>query len=89
MRAFLLLFVVACGSKTPNPGAARILEADDATLSDCTFLRKVEGAGGGQEQAQAAAKEQAAGLGATHIKWIVPCCTTVEAQAFRCDVPSE
>lgn len=86
-RPLALLFVVACGGNKPN--TANILEADDATLSDCSFLQKVDGAGGNQAQAQRAAKEQAAGLGATHIKWIVPCCTTVEAQAFRCDVPGE
>lgn len=58
-------------------------------MSDCAALGKVEGAGGNMESAQANAKEHAAALGATHIKWIVPCCTTVEAQAYRCDVPTD
>jgi hypothetical protein len=88
-RCLVLVFVVACGSKGPSPAAARILEADDATMGDCTPLGKVEGAGGNMESAQANAKEHAASLGATHIKWIVPCCSTVEAQAYRCDVPGE
>jgi hypothetical protein len=87
MRWILTLFVVACGSKTPSPGAARILEADDATLADCTALENVEGTASNNAAAKQAAKEKAAALGATHIKWIVPCCTTVEARAFRCDVP--
>jgi hypothetical protein len=85
----MLVFVVACGSKGPSPAAARILEADDATMGDCTALGKVDGAGGNVEAAKANAKEHAAALGATHIKFIVPCCTTVEAQAYRCDVPGE
>ena len=88
-RCLVLVLVAACGSKGPSPAAARILEADDATMGDCTALGKVEGAGGNMESAQANAKEHAASLGATHIKWIVPCCSTVEAQAYRCDVPGD
>ena len=86
---FLVLFLIACGAKGPSPAAARILEADDATMGDCTPLERVEATGANMESAQAAAKEKAAKLGATHVKWIVPCCTSVEAQPYKCDVPSD
>lgn len=90
MRRFLVLvFVVGCGAKGPSPAAARILEADDATMGDCTPLGKVNGAGGNVDAAKADAREHAAKLGATHIKFIVPCCTTVEAETYRCDVPGD
>jgi hypothetical protein len=57
-------------------------------------LQKVQGtASDGDSNAAAhakdAAREQAASVGATHIKWIIPCCTSVEAAAYRCDVPEE
>jgi hypothetical protein len=86
--------LVACGSKTLSPAAARVREAEDSDLTDCTFLQKVQGtASDGDSNAAAhakdAAREQAASVGATHIKWIIPCCTSVEAAAYRCDVPEE
>jgi hypothetical protein len=86
------LFAVACGSKTLSPAAARIREGTESDLADCTFLQKVQGAASDSDSnaathAKNAAREQAAAIGATHIRWIVPCCTSVEADAYRCDVP--
>ena len=86
------LFVIACGSSSLSPSAARIREGSDLELTDCAFLQKVQGNASNsdskaQVHAQNAAKEQAAKIGATHIKWIVPCCTYVEAEAYRCDTP--
>lgn len=84
--------VVACGSRSVSPAAARIVEAEDSDLADCAYLERVKGTASDGDsnpaaRAQAAAKERAAAVGATHIKWIVPCCTSVEADAYRCDVP--
>lgn len=89
---WLALCVVACGSKSPSPEAARIREGSDLELTDCAFLQKVQGNasetdGNAETHAKNAAREQAAAVGATHIKWIVPCCTYVEAEAYRCDAP--
>ena len=86
----VVLCAVACGSKTP--AAARIHEATESDLADCTFLQKVQGTASESDKnaeahAKNAAKENAAKIGATHIRWIIPCCTSVEAEAYRCDVP--
>jgi hypothetical protein len=84
---------IACGgSKTLSPAAARIHEASDSDLTDCTFLQNVEGTASDSDRDAAShakndAREKAASIGATHIKWIVPCCTSVEAEAYRCDTP--
>jgi len=83
------LCAIACGGKTPS---SRIVEAADSDLTDCAFLQKVQGTASDGDSsaashAKAKAREQAAAIGATHIKWIVPCCTYVEADAYRCDVP--
>ena len=95
-RICLILSVVtllgACGSKGPSPGAARLREASDSDLTDCSFLQKVQGTASDNDpkaeaHAKADAREKAAAAGATHIKWIIPCCTSVEAEAYRCDVP--
>lgn len=95
MQVRRLIWVIAlcggaCGSRTPS--AARIHEAEDSDLTDCTFLQKVEGTASEGDRnaavhAKNAAKEKAAAIGATHIKWIIPCCTSVEAEAYRCDAP--
>jgi len=90
--AIVALCVIACGSKTLSPAASRIREGNEADLSDCTFLQKVEGtANDGDRDAETHAKnnarEQAAAIGATHIRWIIPCCTSVEGEAYRCDAP--
>ena len=82
---------IACGGKTP--GAAHIREGSDLELTDCTLLQKVSGTSSDSDNDAAAthaknqAMEKAAALGATHIKWIVPCCTYVEGNAYRCDNP--
>jgi hypothetical protein len=86
------LFGMACGSSSLSPAAARIREGSDLELTDCAFLQKVQGTASdsdrqAEKHAKNAAREQAAEIGATHIKWIVPCCTYVEAEAYRCDTP--
>jgi len=85
---------IACGSKGLSPGAARLREGSDADLTDCAFLQKVQGTASESDSnaathAKNAAREQAASIGATHIKWIIPCCTSVEGEAYRCDLPDE
>jgi hypothetical protein len=87
----ILSLVGACGSKQ-GPGAASIREASDSDLTDCSFIQKVQGTASDDDpkaevHAKAKAREAAAAAGATHIKWIIPCCTSVEAEAYRCDVP--
>jgi len=88
------LLAIACGGKGLSSKAASIREGDESDLSDCTFLQKVkgtasEGDSDAETHAKNAAREQAASLGATHIKWVIPCCTSVEAEAYRCDLPSD
>lgn len=84
---------IACGSKTLSPAAARISEANESDLNDCSFLQKVQGTSSDSDNnaaathAKNAAKEEAAKIGATHVRWIIPCCTSVEAEAYRCDAP--
>jgi len=85
-------FAIACGSRTLSPAAARIVEGNESTLTDCTFLQKVkstasESGSAAETRAKNDAREQAAAIGATHMRWIVPCCTYVEADAYRCDAP--
>jgi hypothetical protein len=90
----VVLVGVGCGSKSLSPKAAALRESDGTELTDCTFLGKFEGTAGdgdahAETHAKNAAREKAAAAGATHIKWIVPCCTSVEAEAYKCDVPSD
>lgn len=69
------------------------MDGSDLELADCTVLEKVSGTSNDGDNARAetaaknAARERAAALGATHVKWIVPCCTYVEGYAYRCDAP--
>lgn len=90
--SFVALCAIACGSKTLSPAAARIREGNESDLTDCSFLQKVQGTASDSDShaathAKNAAREEAAKIGATHIRWIVPCCTSVEAEAYRCDAP--
>ena len=92
LPALLVSCIVACGSKGLSPAAAHLREGSDAELTDCAFLQKVNGSASdtdpsAQTHAKNQAREEAAKLGATHLKWIVPCCTYVEAEAYRCDLP--
>jgi hypothetical protein len=85
------LCALACGANAPP--AARIREGRELELTDCTLLQRVSGSADdpGNDAAMTHAKQQAmaeaAALGATHVKWIVPCCTYVEGNAYRCDAP--
>ena len=94
LLALVALSALACGSSSLSPAAAHLKEGTEADLTDCTFLQKVQGTASDDDKhaethAKNAAREQAAKLGATHIKWIIPCCTSVEAEAYRCDTPVE
>ena len=89
---FVALCAVACGSNMPSSSSVRIHVGDESELTDCTFLQKVEGTASDSDSraeihAKQSARAQAAAIGATDIRWIVPCCTYVEADAYRCDVP--
>jgi hypothetical protein len=82
-------YAIACGG---THRSARIVDSTDADLSDCSFLQKVNGTASDSDSnavgvARRKAKAEAASIGATHIKWIVPCCTYVEADAYQCDTP--
>lgn len=82
----------SCGGKGPSPAAARIRDGADVELTDCQDLGRVEGTASDDDQSSAydakqAAREQAARMGATTVQWIVPCCTSVEGEAYRCDAP--
>ena len=86
----MVLCALACGAKTPSPASIR--EGSDLELTDCVALQRVNGSAPDDDKnaelhAKNAANVQAAKLGATHIKWIVPCCTYVEGTAYRCDSP--
>jgi hypothetical protein len=88
------LCLVACGSKSLSPAAARLHEGEESDLTDCQQLERVTGTASNddknaQEHAKNQARERAAAIGATHIRWIIPCCTSVEAQAYKCDVPED
>ena len=81
---------MACGGKSRR--ADNIIEGNEADLTDCSFLQKVKGTASETDSnaagvAKRKAKEEAAAIGATHVKWIVPCCTYVEGDAYRCDAP--
>lgn len=83
-------YVIACGGTTRGP--ASVIDNADADLTDCSFLQKVKGSASDSDSdaagvAQRNAKAEAASIGATHIQWIVPCCTYVEANAYQCDTP--
>jgi hypothetical protein len=94
-RSSLLILIIglcaaACGGSKKS--AASVREATDSDLTDCSFLQKVQGTasdsdGNAAAHAKSKAREEAAAIGATHIKWIIPCCTSVEADAYRCDLP--
>lgn len=96
MKSHLLLvalFATACGSKSGlSPAAANLKEGTDLELTDCAQLERVNGSAkasdeNAEEHAKNEAREKAAELKATHIRWIVPCCTYVEAATYRCDTP--
>jgi hypothetical protein len=94
-RASLLITIIAstmlaCGGSTRGP--AKVIDAGEADLTDCAFMQKVKGTASDDDSnaasvARRKAKAEAASIGATHIKWIVPCCTYVEADAYQCDTP--
>jgi hypothetical protein len=88
-RVILIVVLAACGSKT---SASRVLDGDESNLADCQFVQKVKGSATGTDadvatRAKDDARRKAAAAGATHIRWLVPCCTEVEGDAFRCDLP--
>jgi hypothetical protein len=83
-------YAIACGGNSRGP--ANVVDGAEADLTDCSFLQKVKGTASDSDSNAAAvsrrkAKAEAASIGATHIKWIVPCCTYVEADAYQCDTP--
>ena len=87
LRLAIVVLCVSCGSKSLSPAAARLVDGDDINLADCQIVQRVKGTGGDETHAKNAAREKAAALGATHVRWIVPCCTAVEGDAYRCDRP--
>ena len=93
-RCLLALALCSCGGGSLSTKGAALHEGTDADLQDCSFLGKVEGTASDSDKsaelhAKNMARENAVKLGATHIKWIIPCCTSVEAEAYKCDVPAD
>ncbi len=88
-KPLLVVCVVACGGSSLSPKAARIREASELEMADCAHLQRVRGEGSDETHARHAALEKAAAMGATHVTWFIPCCTTVEADAYRCDAPPD
>jgi hypothetical protein len=75
--------------------AAKIVDADEAVVAHCTFLKDVDGRsvfgerlkGPAVEKAKEDARGEAAKLGATHIVWGKPNSTdvtTITGKAYRC-----
>src|SRR5262245_46805026 len=85
-RLVWIAMFAACGSSSAT---SHVLDAEASMLADCQVLERVTGTSsdGDAEHAKNDARKKAAKLGATHIRWIVPCCTSVEGDAFRCDLP--
>ena len=86
----LASLAIACGGNSRR--SANVIDSAEAELTDCSFLQKVQGTASDTDRnaervAKRKAKAEAASIGATHIMWIVPCCTYVEADAYRCDTP--
>jgi hypothetical protein len=94
-RWLIAVALVGCGgSSSLSSKAAALHEGNDADLQDCTFLGKVEGTAGDNDKSaelhsKNMAREAAVKLGATHLKWIIPCCHSVEAEAYKCDLPGD
>ena len=90
-RWLIACALVGCGGSSHSVAN---LHEGDADFKDCTFLGKVEGTASDSDKsaelhAKNMARENAVKLGATHIKWIIPCCTSVEAEAYKCDLPGD
>jgi hypothetical protein len=86
MRLTIAIWIglCACGSTSKS---TRVGDADETMLADCKIIQRVNGSGADANAAKDDARKKAAALGATQIRWIVPCCTTVEGDAYRCDLP--
>lgn len=73
----LVISIWGCTITSPSPEAAAIRDADLMRISTCGLLGKVKGEawGGGlitistREEAKFDARQRAADLGATHIRW--------------------
>jgi hypothetical protein len=85
--ALALSLLFGCGSK--SKGADTIREGTELELQDCVAVGRVNANGSDEFDSKNGAKKKAAALGATHILWVVPCCTYVEGNAYRCDAPDE
>jgi len=94
-RSIAFVFAVAwLGVATPVC-AAKIVDATEADVAHCTFLKDVDGRsvfgerlkGPAVEKAKEDARGEAAKLGATHIVWGKPNSTdvtTITGKAYRC-----
>lgn len=72
VAASMTLMALASCAATPSPQAAKIVDADEASVAGCEFLGQVQGrvaASTGKESARNEAREQAARLRATDIVW--------------------
>ena len=77
---FIVLLLVMPGCASLSPGAAKVREAEKATVSECKYLGEVTGTSKvgsesavlyhtGKDNAKKDALEKAAKLGGTHIVW--------------------
>jgi hypothetical protein len=93
--AIAVVIATALLAATLPAHAAKIVDATDADVAKCTFLKDVDGRsvfgerlrGPAVEKAKEDARGKAAKLGATHIVWGKPSSTditTISGKAFRC-----
>ena len=97
MRFMLVLPLMLMGCATaPSPQAVAVRDADQKMVESCEFVGDVTGASGwggiaasvGTKNAQNEARDQAAGLGATHVVWSALAggwSPSVSGKAYRCN----
>lgn len=96
MRFMFVLPLVLVGCATaPSPQAMAVRDADAKMVEGCQYLGDVTGTSGfgglvasvGTKNAQNEARDQAAGLGATHVVWNMLAggmAPSVSGKAYRC-----
>jgi hypothetical protein len=92
----LVAFLAGCASAL-SARAAKLADADEASVAGCEFVGQVQGFSGGgnlagstgMEDARNDARKEAAKFGATHIVWrsVGGYSPYVRGQAYICNLP--